>query len=160
MEGINVVELKFNILENILKVNLIWSHATPRAAETMPILSQGVLGMTGDAVSWLQGFEYETSHIVRFCTTNLVKDKSGSEVFEWYDVDAPALYSFAVRDFDEARGILALGNTFGELAVVDFSISDPYQLAECHAASPQPSPHLEQELVPIVSNILTMHEYF
>ena len=116
--------------------------------------------MTGDAVSWLQGVEYETSHIVRFCTTNLVKDKSGSEVFEWYDADAPALYSFAVRDFDEARGILALGNTFGELAVVDFSISDPYQLAECHAASPQPSPHLEQELVPIVSNILTMHEYF
>ena len=49
----------------------------------------------------------------------------------FYDTEMPALYAMSVRDHDETRGLIVFGNAFGELAVYDFSGSDPDALAEC-----------------------------
>ena len=49
----------------------------------------------------------------------------------FYEVDMPALYAMGVRYHDETRGLLLLGNAFGELALYDFSGSDPTAIADC-----------------------------
>ena len=47
------------------------------------------------------------------------------------DLNLPALFAMSVRDFDETRGLLLVGNAFGELALHDFSGSDVADLSRC-----------------------------
>ena len=45
--------------------------------------------------------------------------------------DSPALYCAGVRDYDETRGLLVLGSAYGELALYDYSGTDPERLEQC-----------------------------
>ncbi|KAK7676988.1 hypothetical protein QCA50_020017 [Cerrena zonata] len=61
----------------------------------------------------------------------------------------PDMLSLGVYDYDDARGILVLGDAFGELAVVDFSGSDPHMISQCLAKPIQVIPHADEELLPM-----------
>ena len=68
------------------------------------------------------------------------------------DPDLPALFAFGVRDFDETRGLLLVGNAFGELALHDFSGSDVVDLSRCFVQIEFPSLDSDNcELAPTVS---------
>ncbi|KAK7676984.1 hypothetical protein QCA50_020013 [Cerrena zonata] len=61
----------------------------------------------------------------------------------------PDMLSLGVYDYDDARGILILGDAFGELAVVDFSGSDPHMISQCLAKPIEIIPHADEKHLPM-----------
>lgn len=150
--GLFVYDVRCNIEEGRFSLDLLWHHDPPECDDFDLIASRGVLGVTGKSVSWIQGDDSDHAYPVSFATTKIPSDiNTEPSIFEWYNEKTPALYSMGVFDFDEARGILALGNAFGELSLLDFSDSEPHQLSKCLELPIEPVPYMKQELLPIAS---------
>ncbi|KAK7679949.1 hypothetical protein QCA50_016895 [Cerrena zonata] len=150
--GIFVYEVRCDVAKDYFSMNLLFQYETRETNGFCPLASRGVLGVTGESISWIEGdddsdFTYTTrvaSTGIRCCDQKNPKPA----VFKWHNENTPALYALGVYDFDEARGVLVLGNVFGELSILDFSGSDPHQFERCLAESLKPSPYIKQELLP------------
>ena len=133
----------------------IWYYDPPMTEELSYMAARGMLGVTATSVSWLEGDELiRNDHTVKFCTAPLVGDLTKPDILEWYSDVGPALYALGVFDFDEARGILAVGNAFGELSLIDFSGSNPWDFLKCLQRPVIPSPYTGRE---VLSTVRTIH---
>lgn len=97
--------------------------------------SRPQLGVNGRTVSWITfPTLYPEVNILHedpyayFCTTSIARNDGIPEhensIIQFREPDMPALYTMAVRSYDDTRGFLAVGNMYGELAVYDFSRSN------------------------------------
>ncbi|KIM72581.1 hypothetical protein PILCRDRAFT_829682 [Piloderma croceum F 1598] len=90
------------------------------------------VGITGHRMTWISGGERKSIDppVLLFSAFNRVGpslfngDDSGPLLEVEIDIGDterfPALWAFSQLDFDEALGVLAVGNVFGELAVCDY----------------------------------------
>lgn len=159
--SIYVYGIEVNIAEGQLtKVDLWHYHdQTPLRPNIYPAPTCGQLGVTSNNVSWLEGNLCDSATPARFCTSSLNNHRGNPRIFGWYDDKAPMLSVLGVYDFDESRGILALGNALGELSIVDFSKSDPTWFSECSINPLKPIKYTGQKLLPVVSCVHTTKSY-
>lgn len=154
--GLFVYDIECNVEEDLFSFDLIWHYKPPQEVGSRPIASRGALGVTGNNVSWIQGDNSNYAYPVSFAMTGITDcTMLQPTVFQWHNKDTPALYSLGVFDFDEARGILVVGNAFGELSILDFSRSDPHHFAKCLVNPIKAAPCSEEELLPRVSIVIT-----
>ncbi|KAK7676667.1 hypothetical protein QCA50_016922 [Cerrena zonata] len=147
--GLFVYEVLCNPGKNIVTLDDIWHHADVLTPSHIPVLINGGFGTTGESVSWLHGHTGLQEFPVRFATARLpTEGNPRPTISEWHDVNMPALYSLGVYDYDEARGVLVLGNAYGELSLYDFSHSDPRLFGKCLATKLTPTPRSNQEILP------------
>lgn len=150
--GLFVYGLECIVEEDLFTLNLLWQYDPPPEDELNPIASRGTLGVTGNSVSWIHGDNYQPSRPVSVATIRVTDRNMGkSTLSQWSDRDVPALYFLGVFDFDEARGVLVMGNAFGELSILDFSGSDPHHFTKCLVNRIEPTSYRTQELLPTVS---------
>jgi hypothetical protein len=122
-----------------------------------PLLTRGMLGVTGGSVQWLHGSSCSRYFTVRFSTARLPVGNEEAEptVFEWQDANMPALYMLSVYDYDDARGVLVLGNAYGELSLYDFSGSDPCLFGGCFETKLVAAPHGDEHIVSTVRVVMS-----
>jgi hypothetical protein len=90
------------------------------------------VGLTGHRITWISGGRKKNVDSPVLLSSNLNFDGSGvcdaddfvpllqAEIDIGNAETFPALWAFPQFDFDEALGVLVLGNVFGELAVCDY----------------------------------------
>ena len=118
----------------------IWRH---EIAETWDI-SLPRFGARAAAVAWLSGSRLPkampcSDPVVYMATSvplgipfdDTSRDKELDIPRASSNTDSIALWGLAVHDFDETRGLVVLGNAFGELVLFDHSGSDAAALAAC-----------------------------
>lgn len=151
--GVFLYEMVCHPREDVLSLDLIWHYSGVTTDDHTPLLTRGMLGTTGESIQWLHGSPRNRYFTVRFATARLPSRNKGGEptIFEWHSDKMPALYSFAVYDYDDARGILVLGNAFGELSLYDFSGSDPDLFESCLATKLAINPG-DRDILPVVRN--------
>ncbi|KAK7679974.1 hypothetical protein QCA50_016920 [Cerrena zonata] len=147
--GLFVYEILCRPDTGVLSLNILWHHNKP-GMEPNPMMTQGMLGCTGGSVSWLWGSTRNLGFTVRFATARLPigSREVHPTIFEWQDVNMPALYSSGVYDYDDARGVLILGNAYGELSLYDFSRSDPRLFRHYSSKSLAAVPHNGLDVLP------------
>lgn len=151
--GIFVYDVLCDPKRDIFSVKLIWHYRQPKTDTHRPTLSRGALGITGESISWLHGSTRDWDFAVRFATARLpIQHESSAPpvVYEWHDDEMPALYAQGIYDYDETRGILILGNLYGELSLYDFSGSDPHIFRNCSSTKLMPTPRTDQKVLPTV----------
>ncbi|KAK7683176.1 hypothetical protein QCA50_013849 [Cerrena zonata] len=151
-EGVFVYGVLCDPSNDVLSLNSIWNFSGTITDNHDPLFTKGTLGNIGGGVSWLHGSGNSRHFPIKFATVRLpVGDgESQPSIFEWYDVSMPALYALGVYDYDEARGVLVLGNAFGELSLYDFSCSNPGIFSKCFAMKLAPAPYIGQTILPKV----------
>ena len=136
--GIQVYELEleppFGQGEHTPELRGIWDCKPEPAAD----ISFPRFGLSPTTLSWFDapGKEFRpVTFISTFMAMHQHQNDSSVDsppsLHKFWDVNMPALYSFGVRDFDEARGLIIIGNAFGELSLYDFSGSNSKELEGC-----------------------------
>lgn len=151
-DGIFVYDVICDPKREVFSSNLIWHYYKSDTRQHVPALSCGMLGTTGGSVSWLHGSMRDWDFTIRFATARLPA-KIGSPqpaVVEWHDDEMPALYALGVYDYDEACGILVIGNAYGELSLYDFSTSDPRLFKSCSSTRLVPAPRTNEKVLSTV----------
>ena len=104
----------------------LWAYECDTVVESGERLgvmaSRGQLGGNGDSFSCLYGKELLS---VEFLAVRFLLDSTEVSTVSLNHTGMPALHALGVFTYDEARGILVLGNAYGELSVFDFCGSDP-----------------------------------
>lgn len=145
--GLFVYDIKCNVEEGLFLFCL--------ACHELPEESELELGVTGNSIFWIQGGDNDCVYSVSFTTTKIADCNTLQlKIFRWCENDITALYSLSVFEYAEARGVLVMGNAFGELSILDFSGSDPHHLANCLLKPIEPTPYNKQVLLPRVSTVI------
>ncbi|KAK7677004.1 hypothetical protein QCA50_020033 [Cerrena zonata] len=149
-EGLFVYEIACDPKNGMSSVQLLWHYLPPPvpSADFYPVPSKASLGVRGTTVSWIHGHVNEYDKPVSFAHTRVVPGETEPPVFTMYDEDMPALDSLGLYDFDDARGVLVLGNAFGELSLFDFSGTDPGLFRNCLAPGIGAGSYTGQDLLP------------
>lgn len=150
--GLCVYQVLCDPTKDILSLNVIWRYSVPYEVNKHPVLTRSMLGSTGRSASWLYGSMRMRDRTVKFATALLPTQQGDTQptIFEWHDVNMPSLCALGVYDYDEARGLLVLGNAYGELALYDFSRSNPHSFGNCIATKLAATPRTYQQILPTV----------
>jgi hypothetical protein len=150
-----VYEIHCNVMESTSSLQMIWHYQPPPvlSADFYPVPAKATLGIVGSTVSWIHGDGTEYDLSVSFAYTRVIPGETEPSPFIFYDKDMPALDSLGVYDFDDARGILVLGNAFGELSLFDFSGTNPHLFKTCLVSGLGVGPYIDQDLLPLVCRL-------
>ena len=130
--GLNIYDITLSdpTRHSNLDKHKIWSYLPPEFEDT----SKPSFGHHSATISWFHAPQMNWKPI-SFETARLPLASHAVQgslrPYALGTVDMPALYCMGVRDYDEARGIVVLGNAFGELSLYDLSGTDSRQLEEC-----------------------------
>lgn len=131
--------------------DLILDHQYPSARV---FSTRGLLGASGRLASWFRTSARDDLPPVNFVIARMrgSNETMDPDLFELCGGDMPSLHALPVYDFDDARGVVVLGNALGELSLLDFSRSNPRLFAECHRCPIKLPQHAFQDPLPMVSD--------
>ena len=150
-DGLFVYDIVCNPSDELLSLTPIWHYVEPDTEDHDPVLTQGLIGVTTKALSWVHGCMMDRSFRLRFVHAAIPVGDQPPTLFEWHDPNMSVLHAYGVYDFDETRGILVIGNVYGELAIYDFSGSDPSWFDGCLASDLEAMPYTDEKLLSLVS---------
>lgn len=128
-----------------------------------------VLSSSGHAACWFDIHIRQLDQGQSLCISALARDttatstsptliapyREDNEIYEIKHGDSdgkPALYHMAIMDYDDGRGLAAVGNGFGELGVYDFSNLLPTEIESLESCFHVQIPEYNgEELLPQVS---------